>query len=191
MKSIKSFVVIFLVTVFFLSGFWSMCFRVDNEIGPIGADKVGRQVLLQSLDHYFDHAVDSVQAGYSIDIESEFNRTPFLIRLAQEPMRTTFLLSYRVKETSMIDSMFAERLLNANAADFIDLFQGPATIQDEIEIPADSLRGRMAKLNVVTFADFLSAFGFRHFAANVNGKPIIARELPEIGRANIKWVGGN
>lgn len=191
MKSVKSFVVILLVTAFVLSGFWSMCFRVNNEIGPIGADKVGRQVLLQSLDHYFDSTIDSVQVGYSIDFESEFSQTPFLIRLAQEPMRTKFLLSYRVKDTSMIDSMFAERLLNANATDFIDLFQGHATIQDKIEIPSDSLRSRMEKLNVVTFADFLAAFGFRHFGANVNGKQIVRRELPKIGLGNIKWVGGN
>ena len=168
-----------------------MCFRVNNEIGPIGADKVGRQVLLQSLDHYFDHSIDSTKAGYSIDVESEFSRTPFMIRLAQEPMRTTFLLSYRVKDTSMVDSAFAERLLKADATDFLDLFQGPATIQDDIDIPADSLRSRMAKLSVVTFADFLAAYGFLHFEASVNGRSIVSRDLPQIGRANIKWIGGN
>jgi len=190
MNRLKSATPVLVLALILSWGFWSTCFRVTNEIGPLGSDKSGRQILLQTLDTYFDRSIDSATAGYAIDVDSEFHHTAFLWRMLQEPMRTTFSISYRVKDMSEFDSTVVERFLSAPASAFIDLYKEPASLRDDIEIPVDSLRSRLRELNVNTVADFLAAYGFRVFEASVNGRVLGQRPLPQIGRANVKWVGG-
>lgn len=144
--------------VFLAVGFWQTCFQVTNEIGPLGADKDRRQVLIQSLDAYFAGWTDSWQ------------------RMFQEPMRTTFKLSYRLTDPSREpDSLLVDRILHSRASEFLDLYRGPASLQRDWQVPVEKLRARADSLKVKTFGELLDAYGFRTFRIDLEGKRWVFR----------------
>ena len=188
MKRLQAFALIAAFGAYMLYAAWATFFRVTNEIGPVGADKVGRQVYLQSLDQYFS-GIDSSSTGYAVDVGSEPVSKWIVIRMVKESMFTTFRMSYRITDTKLIDSTFAEQLLHSSADEFLNLYRGPATLRDDVDIPSDSLRARMSTLKVASFADFLAAFGFRRFEVFINGRPFVSTDLPQLSRRNSQWIG--
>lgn len=188
MKRLQTFALAASFGAYMLYGVWFMFFRVTNEIGPVGADKLGRSVYLYSLNEYFSR-FDSSRTGYSVRIGSAPESKWIVVRMVKRSMKTTFRMSYRIGDTVEIDSTFVERLLDSDADEFLSLYRGPAEIRENVEIPPDALRARMSRLKVATFADFLAAFGFRRFEVLVNGTPFMSKDLPQVGRGNIKWIG--
>ena len=177
---------------FFALGVWQACFQVTNEIGPVGMDKVGRQVFLQSFDAYAHRSIDSTSAGYSLAIGSEFSTVPLWRRLFQEPQRTTFRMSYHLLDTTRtLDSAIGTRFLESSADELMAQYQGPVTLQKDFDVPADSVMAHLHSLHVQTVRELLSAYGFRHFELLVDGRTLVADSLPIIGRNNAKWIGSD
>lgn len=178
------------VVLFFAYGCWDAFLRTTNEIGPVGADKAGRQILLQTLDDYFRRGNDSTTTGYALDVTSEFDRVPLPIRFLKEPMRTTFVLRYRVKQVGRaVDSTFADRLLAAPSDILVNEYRGPVSMTRERDVPPDTLRARLRRLGVESVGQFLAAFGFRKLEVEVDGSKVIERNLPAVGKGNSKWSG--
>lgn len=171
-------------------GFWNACVRVTNEIGPIGADKDGRQILLQSLDAYLASGADSTADGYVLRVTSEFHDRSLITRALQEPMRTTFRLEYRIKDRSRsIDVEFAEDFLAMPVQEFLAMYRGPVSLRADWEVPPDSLLSTLMEHGAQSVAELLRAFGFTQFIVVVDGDTVFNRSLPAVGRDNVKWVG--
>lgn len=178
------------VVSFFGIGLWQTCFQVTNEFGPVGADKAGRQIMIQSLHAYLDRTNDSVASGWAVDVESEFLRVPLVVRLLQEPMRTTLRLSYRVLDRSQsVDSTLGQRFLSSPAAEITSLYRGPVSMRENLDVSPDTVVGRLASLGVGSVAQLLAAFGFRRFQLVVDGTIVFQDTLPTIGRGNSQLAG--
>lgn len=188
--SMRNFLIAAVVVLVLGYACWDGFLRTTNEIGPIGADKVGRQILLQDFDTYFGQRVDSTTSGYAVNVTSEFGIVPFPIRLLQEPMRTTFLLQYRKRWADLtIDTSFADRLLAMPSDSILKEYRDSVSMRRDWRISPDTLRARLAALGVTTFGQFLAAFGFRKLEADVDGAMFIVRSLPAVGKGNSKWMG--
>ncbi len=170
-------------------GTWSAFFETSNEIGPVGADWAGRQVFLQSWDHYMAQTQDSSSRGFQLHVTSEFDKTPFLVRFLQRPMRTTIVLSYVLAVRKRPYAGFLDSLLNAPSETLVSQYRDSISLREDQDIPVDSLRSRLRALGVVTVGQFFAALGFRHLELDVNGHKMDARELPVVGRGNVKWAG--
>lgn len=162
------------------------CFRVTNEIGPIGADKAGRQIFLQSLQHYMGKPL-----GYTVT--SEWSDSSFLVRLlVQEPMRTTirFVLP---KDGGEPDSRPFIELLEAPYPRFFALFNSPPDaeiwLREEHSVPLANFYERLDDIGASTVEDMFASLGFRRFEVYYDGRALLQRDLRQVHRANVKWVG--
>jgi len=167
--------------------FYHSCFRVTNEIGPIGADKAGRQIFLQSLQHYMGEPL-----GYSVT--SECSDSSFLVRLlVQEPMRTTIRFVFP-KDADQPDPRPFIELLDAPYPRFFALFNSPPDaeiwLREEHSVPLADFYDRLDELGASTVEDMFASMGFRRFEVYYDGRALLQRDLPEVNRANVKWVGG-
>lgn len=163
------------------------CFRVTNEIGPIGADKAGRQIFLQSLQHYMGEPL-----GFTVT--SEWSDLPLLKRLlVQEPMRTTIRFVFSKGADQPDPRPFAE-LLEAPYPRFFALFNSSPDaeiwLREEHSVPLADFSERLDELGAFTVEDMFASLGFRRFEVYHGGRALLMRDLPEVHRANVKWVGG-
>lgn len=162
------------------------CFRVTNEIGPIGADKAGRQIFLQSLQYYFGTPL-------GLTVTSEWSDSTFLGRLfIQEPMRTT--IRFVAPDSVQSDAGAPSQFLNTPFRDFFNQFKPPPnasiSLRENDSILLPEFYKRLDSLGASSVADMLAAMGFRRFEVYRGERLVTERELPTIGRANIKWAGG-
>jgi hypothetical protein len=191
MHRLKSISVTLIVPAVLVLGLWKSCFQVTNEIGPIGADKTGRQIFLQSLDAYCDRAHNSSATEWTVQVDSDFFSIPIWRRLFQEPMRTTFRLSYHIKTSQQPDPSLTKRFLGEPADDFTNLFQGPTHLREDWEVQPKEMRSMLQELHVTSVAELLAAYGFRRCEVFIDGKLVSQETLPTIGRGNVRWIGGN
>lgn len=180
-------------TVAFLAiGVWDFFFQIDNELGPAGADKVGRQVLIQTLSHYLsEDSIGRPENGYTMfDVGSERTDRPLISRLFQEPMRTTFrLFADPLLAQEEPRGEFAQHFLNQPYHKLHSLFAGPITIRDDFEVSPEDLDQRMRQLGVKTTEDYLSAWEFRRFELYRYDDLVAAHDLREIGQGNRRRGG--
>lgn len=168
-----------------LSGVYGMFFRVENTIGPIGADKVGRQVLLQSLNDYhkrINHTEEDLVA-------SEWQDTNFVQRFfIQEPMRTTFIMLPSTSDPRpSLDTFNA--FLDASYSSLLSQYRGKITLQDELEQTPGELDKRLRKMGCHSMRDYLGKWGFKRFEVRYGKELMFACDLDASGSVN--WVGGN
>jgi len=166
------------IIIFIGYSFYSTIFKTTNEIGFIGADKTGRQILIQTLDAYLepDIKVDSDSSDYS-----------FLSRaVVQEPMRTTIRFDVQNGQDKISISN-AENFLSQPNDEFIAMFKEKIFIRDNGGITPDELRRRLSEKNASTMEGFLAGFGFKKFQIYKEGKHVLTVEIN--GVENVYWAG--
>lgn len=158
--------------------FYYQFIRTTNEIGFLGAGKVGRQVLIQSLDK---------ELYPNVKVDSEFGRTSIFSRiLFQEPLRTTFIID--IQDTNEFEATEdgAHSFLEQPIDEFISQFQ-KITMQENYEITNSELKKICDEKNVKNMADLLSGFGFKNFELQKRGEII---SVISLNPKNIGHVGG-
>lgn len=165
-------------------GLYGMFFKTTNIISPIGTDKVGRQVLISSLDATFKK-MGGKDREY---VSSEWRDTNFFQRFfIQEPMRTTLIMlpDTAVEAPSLAD---IDTLLESPVTELL----GPmVTLRDDAEETRAEVLTRLVKHKFdLTFEGYLSAAGFYRFEVRYGPRTIFAKDLAhKEGGAHI--VGGD
>ena len=192
------------VSLVFASSFWVSCFRVNNEIGPIGADKTGRQVMIQTLDAYYQQPEGYLTADApKIRVTSEWDDTIFLGRLFQEPMRTTLRVVIPIDffparnifgESVGFKPIGKDDLERSYSGFLLFRYQQPITLQahedgTRIEQSPKEIDRGLNDLGAKTIADLFAAWGFRRFEQFKGSEMVFGVDLPTLGRPNLKHVG--
>lgn len=166
------------VLLFFGLLFWRGCWVTTNEIGYLGADKSGRQILIQSLD-----AVAQPQ----LRIDSDFLDHPLVLRLLREPMRTTLRFDYRRAEAPQREEVVA--YLSQPAEVFLSSAKGDISLREDWSVSPAKLREFATKEGAQTVEDIYGGFGFKRLQVYHQGRPLF--ELPiRQKKPNVKWAGG-
>jgi hypothetical protein len=156
-------------------------FKTTDEIGFLGAGKVGRQVLIQTLDEALKHKGK---------VASEFFDRPFIFRLLfGAPLRTTIRFDFHEERAEKTDTEMVNKYLALPHETITDFFKGNIVMQEGYEITADNLRKLMKEKNVNTIEDFLAGFGFRKYEVYFRGTPRVSIEIRNV--RNVKHAGGN
>jgi hypothetical protein len=165
--------VLFLV----VSGAYCSVVRVTNEIGPVGMDTSGRQILIQSLEAYL--------ADDQVRVTSEWEDTNIVGRMIQEPMRTTMrFISEDPAAKADADGILAQPFTAfTGGMTEISMSRDRTLSRDEFDL-------RLRDLNVRTVGEMLAAMGFRRYEVWF-GTSKISVELPQIGNGNTRFVGGD
>ncbi|MCX6745384.1 MAG: hypothetical protein NTX82_07770 [Candidatus Parcubacteria bacterium] len=152
--------------------------RTTNEIGFLGADKSGRQVLIQTLDDYLKP---------DVKVDSDFYDHSFLSRmLIQEPMRTTIRFDIQNPQNKIFFSS-AESFLSQSNDEFVKNFKEKIFMQEGYEITPRELQKRLEDKEAKTMEDFLAGFGFNKFQMYEKGKYVSTFEIK--GTRNVYWAG--
>ncbi|MFH1255549.1 MAG: hypothetical protein V1667_03735 [bacterium] len=163
--------------LFIAVGFYQSFIRDSNEIGFLGADKDGRQVLIQTLDE---------QLKPSVRVNSDFFQHSFLYRLLiQEPMRTTIIFDLKNLQNEN-QNFNLEGFLNQPHDDFIKNFRDKIFMQERYSVSPDDLKKQLNEKGAKTMEDLLAGFGFKKIQIIENGQ-ITIREIR--GTKNVYWVG--
>lgn len=151
--------------------------RTTNEIGFLGTDKSGRQVLIQTLDDYLKP---------DVKVDSDFYDHSFLNRmLIQEPMRTNIRFDIQKPQNKMPLSS-AENFLSQPNDEFVKNFKEKIFMHEGYEITPEELQKNLKDKEVITMEDFLAGFGFKKFQIYEKGKHVLTVEIK--GNENVYWV---
>ena len=167
-------------------GTYGACFKVTNEIGPVGADKSGRQIFIQTIDKLYGRPL-------GMTVTSEWADTNLVQRLiVGEPMRTTF--RFVVDSSLSAPSVeYGQQFLASSFRSFFAQFNPPPnatlSLRDDRKIPLSDFIGRLDQMNAASVEDMLAALGFRRFDIVFRAKTVFMADLKEISRPNAKWVG--
>ena len=167
------------------------CFGKSDEIGSLGMDLTGRQVLLQT---------PSTATPEGVTITSEWGDYNFLQRLWQQPMHTTFRIEGRAGSDEVAMWALAEAVGEPGprnrAVEFLDspfevLIEGyreKITVRADLEVPIEEFRGHCREKGIKTVRDLLGGMGFKRYQCRVDGKEIYCFDLPT---KNLVCLGGN
>lgn len=179
-EKLKTFLIGLGFAIFIVYAIYSQFFKTSNEIGFIGADKAGRQILIQTLDAYMEP---------DIKVDSDFSDYSFLSRaIIQEPMRTTIRFDVQNSKNNASLST-VENFLSQPNSDFINNFKEKVSIRDDSSITPDELRKRLNEKNASTMEGFLAGFGFKKFQIYKEGKHVLTVEIN--GVKNVYWAGSS
>lgn len=168
------------VIAFMGYGVYSLFFKVTDEIGFLGAGKVGRQVLLQTLDHDLDP---------NADVESDFLDHPFLVRvIVGEPLRTVIRFDIKDVNGFSADSESVKNFLAQPHTILSAEFKGPIAMQADYEVTPEELNRKLEMKNVKTMEGLLAGFGFKTLQIYERGVKTISIEIR--GTQNTQHVGG-
>jgi len=161
--------------VFFISIIWYTFFRTTNVIGELGADKVGRQVTIQTLDNLFSTT--------NIRVTSEWEETNFIERLIQEPMRTTLRYEFssskaQLKEENLVSGI--KDFLNKPYNDFLNGFK-EITITDDVKASPKEIDEYLKNNGGKTMEDYFSGLGFNKVEVYLDGKKVTSINLKQFG----------
>lgn len=156
--------------------------QTTDEIGYLGAGKVGRQVLIQSLD-----AISKPRAR----VDSDFFDRPFIVRLILgEPLRTTIRFDFQEEEVKKITLEMVKQYLNLPHETITQFFQsnkGKILLQKGYELEVNEFRKILKEKNVKTIEDFYAGFGFNKYEVYVRGKPKFSIKIRNV--KNVKHIG--
>jgi len=154
-----------------------------NETGFLGMDKNGRQILIQTLDHY------ATEMSSSVRIDSDWDDYSFIERLWQEPMRTTLRLYKAMDEVEYKKMRIGESLalidpvkdiedtLYVPYRDFLSAYESEISMNEEYSISIKELKERADEAGVVTYRDLLRGFGFTEYEYYVNDELVASITL--------------
>lgn len=151
---------LYLAGAILLVGYLSYWFflRTTNEYGWIGADKYGRQVLVQTLNDYTEDE--------GVRVESDFTDHPIWERiLIGEPMRT--VMKYEVDKAS---GSGLKKHLAQPYQSFTDHYTDTITLRENHAVPKKELIKLLDDHKAKTLEDFYAGFGFERIELYVNGK---------------------
>lgn len=183
-EKIKNLLAIVGVVLFIAYSIYAVLLRQTNEIGPIGFDKVGRQIFLQTLE------AENKDAG--LRVTSEWEDTTFMERMfIKAPMRTTmrFILD---KPAGPYGVHTLQTFLDAPWQTYF-MGMGPKTevfFQEEVRLSLADLYTALGKVGAKTNKDMLAAMGFRRYEIYQGTALVTRHELKSIGRGNMKIMGG-
>lgn len=132
--------------------FFRSCVATTNEFGFLGADKNGRQIYLQTLDH-----VSSPQ----FHVTSEFYDHSIFLRFLQEPMRTTIRFVGSADTQNMFTRQAIDQLLATPAVAHLMQFRDSISLTKEYSLPTDKMIERAGEKGVFTYREFLVGMGFQ------------------------------
>lgn len=165
------------IVVFFFYRGW---IATTNEFGYLGFDKAGRQIFIQTLDN---------SSRPEILVTSEYYDRPFLLRLYQEPMRTTLRFDIQIDELKEIPTEVSVREeLSAPCDGLISMFSSNIANAEDSYISVQDLKKYLDKYDVKTLEDFYDGLGFNKFEIYHKGKKMTSIDLRK-KRGNVKHVG--
>lgn len=166
------------VAIFISYSIYYSIIRTTNEIGFIGADKAGRQVLIQTLDNYLKP---------DVRVDSDFNDHSFLERmLIQEPMRTTLRFDIQNNQNK-INLSSAENFLSQPYGSFLSNFKDKIFLKEGYEVSPEEFDKNLKDKGAKTMEDFLAGFGFKKLQIYEKGKHVLTVEIN--GNKNVYWAG--
>lgn len=146
-------------------------------------DKAGRQIFIQSLDHYAK-SVDT-----SVSIDSDWKDFSLIQRLWQEPMRTTLRIYKTMNEeeyqkfqigtglADIIPSDDVENSLKTPYKDFLQNYSSEISMSENSSITPEDLEKLADEKKVITYRDLLRGFGFKKYEYYVNGNLVSSIDL--------------
>ena len=147
-----------------------------NERGFLGMDKSGRQVFIQTVDHYAS-TIDN-----SVTVTSNWEDFSLLERLWQEPMRTTLRIYKTIDEDEYVNFQIAESFadiipsqdieasLEVPYSEFLHNYYSEISMSEDYSVTPDELDEFAKEAGVVTYRDLLRGFGFTNYEYYVNGE---------------------
>ncbi len=166
--------------LFLMLGLYRGCVATSNEIGFLGGDKVGRQIMIQSWDSLLQP---------KIRVTTEFYDSPYLLRLFQEPMRTTIRFQPVESEIERPTVATMQSYLSQPAESLIAQFN-EISLQAKLVVTREELLSSAKEKSVKTIGDLLGGFGFKTFEVFLNGKKTISIPIAQKS-PNIIWVGAD
>lgn len=154
-----------------------------NERGFLGMDKTGRQIFIQTMNHYAGTIDDSVS------VTSDWEDYSLIQRLWQEPMRTTLRIKKTMDDDEYLQLQIAEGLAMTFPADdveesldypykeFLQEYSSEISMTEDYSMPFQELEERADEKGVVTYRDLLRGFGFTDYEYYINGELKSAVEL--------------
>ncbi len=148
-----------------------------DETGFLGMNTNGRQIFIQSMDHYMK-TMDS-----SVTVSSEWDNYSLLERLWQEPMRTTLKMDKAMSEDDYLQFQIAggfsettrskdvETSLETPYVDFVRNLS-EISLSEDYSVSSEELETIANEAGVVTYRDLLRGFGFTSYEYYVNGELI-------------------
>ncbi len=180
-NQIQTVLITFFIVALLGLGIYHLFFRSSDEIGFLGAGKVGRQVLLQTFDS---------ELQPDVKVESEFFDSPLPIRLIiGEPLRTTMRFNVQNENKLKADQETAKTFLAQPSRSITDRFQGKIIMQNGFEVTPEELSESIKNKNVNTIEDLLAGFGFTKFEIYMLDHPRVSIDIK--GTKNIGHVGGD
>lgn len=184
-SQIKNLLVILAVVLFIAYSIYAVLLRQTNEIGPIGVDKDGRQIFLQTLD--------AVNKDNGLRVTSEWESTTFLERMfIKEPMRTTIRFVMR-GSTDISDVLVSRAYLDMPWSNYFRGAppEGKMHLREDVEVLLPEFYMALEKLGAKTNEDMFAAMGFRHYEVYRGDALVALYDLDNIGRGNVKHMGGD
>lgn len=147
-----------------------------NERGFLGMDKSGRQIFLQTMDHYAS-TIDN-----SVFVTSDWDDFSFTERLWQNPMRTTLRIYKTMNEDDYLKFQIAEGLAQISPSqeieeslkvpykEFLHNYSSEISMSDDYSVTPEELEEFADEAGVLTYRDLLRGFGFTKYEYYVNGK---------------------
>lgn len=176
----KGIVIVIAIMLFLSKGIYDWFFRVTNEIGAIGTDKIGRQVMLQTFNSLFPN---------DTRFDSEWNDATFIRRLLiQEPMRTTMRIFIPPTEPCPT-TQDCSTLLKQPYSVLLSMYTGEISMNEGSSQPLEEVEKRLKKSGATTVEDCLSAFGFKHLEYYCGKNPIAQFDLKMIQGENTIVIG--
>jgi len=186
MSRVGSLFAMFALTLGLSLSVYSACFRVTNEIGPVGADKSGRQIFVQTLAELYGKPM-----GFAVT--SEWDDSTVVGRLVvAEPMRTTFRIVFDENQPRPTADLEVAFLGLSNREFFAQFNPGPDAsihLRQDWEMPFSEFFNKLDEIGARTVRQMLAALGFRRFEVFHGAVRLLSVDLPEIWRPNIRWVG--
>jgi len=150
-------------------------YTTTNESAFLGMDKSGRQIFIQTMDHYAK-SIDS-----SVSVTSEWEDYSLLQRFWQEPMRTTLRIHKTTTDGNgqsqtppdlalLFPSGDIEKILEAPYKEFLQSYTSKISMSENYSITPQELEDLANKAKVVTLRDLLRGFGFKKYEYYLNGQ---------------------
>lgn len=179
-EQFKNWIIGISILMIFVYSFYYVIFRTTNEIGWLGADKNGRQILIQTLDK------SSKEVG--INVDSDFYSHPIWERMIiGEPMRT--VIRYDVKNPNEVNRFAIQDHLSQPYTSFTDNISGEISIRSDSSISKEYIIERLNENGARTMEDLYAGFGFKRIELYSNGKFTSAQEIR--GVKNVFNSGGD
>lgn len=151
MEKIKNFSLTLFVLIIFFVIIIRSCFTLNDKIGfQIPVDKTGRQIFIQSWDHYLEPA---------ISVDSDFDDFSFLQKIWVKPMRTTIKLRINNPDYEW-DDRSVDHLLNLSIDSLFINNNSTFALNDKREIAMIDFKLSLQTDSILNIKQLLEGMGF-------------------------------